>query len=97
MLDDVKPVAEAAAAWGRHTILTTIEMAKKAQLKVVYGDTDSIFLENQPEKIEKLSKQIKQSMGLESSQTNSIRVSFSPKPRNVMLASCRMGGWTLWA
>ena len=61
----VKPVAEAAAAWGRHTILTTIEMAKKAQLVVVYGDTDSIFLENQPRKIEKLSKEVKESMGLE--------------------------------
>jgi DNA polymerase I len=61
----VKPVAEAAAAWGRHTILTAIEMAKKAQLKVVYGDTDSIFLENQPGKIEKLSKEVKESMGLE--------------------------------
>jgi DNA polymerase I len=60
-----KPVAEAAAAWGRHTILTAIEMAKKAQLKVVYGDTDSIFLGNQPGKIEKLSKEIRESMGLE--------------------------------
>jgi DNA polymerase I len=61
----VKPVAEAAAAWGRHTILTAIEMAKKEQLKVVYGDTDSIFLENHPEKIERLSKEIKQMIGLE--------------------------------
>ena len=61
----VKPVAEAAAAWGRHTILTAIEMAEKAQLKVVYGDTDSIFLENQHGKIEKLSKEVRKSMGLE--------------------------------
>jgi len=61
----VKPVAEAAAAWGRHTIMTSIEMAKKEQLKVVYGDTDSIFIENQPEKIERLSREIKEMMGLE--------------------------------
>jgi DNA polymerase I len=61
----VKPVAEAAAAWGRHTIMTSIEMAKKEQLKVVYGDTDSIFIENQPEKIERLSKEIKEMIGLE--------------------------------
>jgi DNA polymerase I len=61
----MKPVAEAAAAWGRHTILTAIEMAKKEKLKVVYGDTDSIFIENQLEKIEKLSREIKEKMGLE--------------------------------
>ncbi len=42
----VKPVAEAAAAYGRHTIQTAIQMAEKAGLKVVYGDTDSIFLQN---------------------------------------------------
>jgi DNA polymerase I len=34
-------------------------------LKVVYGDTDSIFAENQPEKIKKLSKEIREKMGLE--------------------------------
>jgi DNA polymerase I len=61
----VKPVAEAAAAWGRHTILTAIETAKEEKLKVVYGDTDSIFVENQPEKVEKLSKEIREKMGLE--------------------------------
>ena len=61
----VKPVAEAAAAWGRHTILTAIEMAREEKLKVVYGDTDSIFVENQPEKVEKLSREMKEKMGLE--------------------------------
>lgn len=61
----VKPVAEAAAAWGRHTIMTAIELAKKAKLKVVYGDTDSIFVENQAAKIEKLSEEIKKMIGLE--------------------------------
>jgi DNA polymerase I len=61
----VKPVAEAAAAWGRHTILTAIKMAEKAQLKVVYGDTDSIFIRNGPEKIAVLSNEIKEKLGLE--------------------------------
>ena len=61
----VKPVAEAAAAWGRHTILTAIEMAEKDELKVVYGDTDSIFIENQPDRIEKLSKDVRKKLGLE--------------------------------
>ena len=61
----VKPVAEAAAAWGRHTIMTAIELAKKAKLKVVYGDTDSIFVENQAAKIKELSEEIMKMIGLE--------------------------------
>jgi DNA polymerase I len=61
----IKPVAEAATAWGRHTILSAINMTEKAGLKVVYGDTDSIFLKHEPEKIEKLSKEIEEKLGLE--------------------------------
>jgi len=61
----VKPVAEAAAAWGRHTILNSIKMAEEAGLRVIYGDTDSIFLNNDVEKIEELSKKIKKELGLE--------------------------------
>jgi DNA polymerase I len=61
----VKPVAEAAAAWGRHTILAAIKMGENANLKVVYGDTDSIFIENDTAKIEKLEKEIKEKLGLE--------------------------------
>jgi DNA polymerase I len=61
----IKPVAEAATAWGRHTILNAINMAQKAGLKVVYGDTDSIFLKHEQEKIEKLSKEIEEKLGLE--------------------------------
>jgi DNA polymerase I len=61
----VKPVAEAAAAWGRHTILNSIRMAEEAGLRVVYGDTDSIFLNNDVERIEELSKKIKKELGLE--------------------------------
>ena len=61
----IKPVAEAATAWGRHTILNAINMAETAGLKVVYGDTDSIFLKHEPEKIEKLSKEIEEKLRLE--------------------------------
>jgi len=61
----MKPVAEAASAWGRHIILRTIEMAENEGLKVVYGDTDSIFAENEPEKIRKLSKEIAELFRLE--------------------------------
>ncbi len=38
------PVAEATASIGRHVITKTIEKAKTLGIKVVYGDTDSIFL-----------------------------------------------------
>lgn len=38
------PVAEATAAIGRHAITRTIEKAESLGLRVVYGDTDSIFL-----------------------------------------------------
>ncbi len=61
----IKPVAEAAAAWGRYTILTAIKMAEEKGLKVVYGDTDSIFVEYERDKVEELSKEIQGTLGLE--------------------------------
>ncbi len=61
----IKPVAEAATAWGRHVIMNTIELAKKVRLEVVYGDTDSIFIKHDPEKTEKVSKEISEILGLE--------------------------------
>ncbi|MGB9741159.1 MAG: DNA-directed DNA polymerase [Candidatus Bathyarchaeia archaeon] len=61
----IKPVAEAATAWGRHTILRAIEIAKKLGLKVVYGDTDSIFVRHEADKIEKFAEAINAEIGLE--------------------------------
>lgn len=61
----VKQVAEAATAWGRHTMRGAIEMAEKAGLQVVYGDTDSIFVKNEREKVEKLLKDVEEKLGLE--------------------------------
>jgi len=61
----MKPVAEAATAWGRQAILTAIKIAEKAGLKVVYSDTDSLFVKHDPEKIGKLSKRIEEELGLE--------------------------------
>lgn len=61
----IKPVAEAATAWGRHSILYTIELAKKIGLEVIYGDTDSIFVKYEPDKVEKLSTMITEKFGLE--------------------------------
>jgi DNA polymerase I len=60
-----KPVAEAASAWGRHTILTAIDMAEKAGLKVVYGDTDSLFVTYEEKKAQELEEQVEQKLGLD--------------------------------
>jgi len=61
----IKPVAEAATAWGRHIILNTIELAKKVGLEVVYSDTDSVFVKNEPSKIQKISAEVEKTLGLE--------------------------------
>jgi len=61
----IKPVAEAATAWGRHTILTAIKMAEEEGLTVVYGDTDSIFIKYEPERVERLAAKIYEKLGLE--------------------------------
>ena len=52
----IKPVAEAASAWGRHIILTASQMAEKAGIQVVYGDTDSLFLNYDETKIPKVGR-----------------------------------------
>ncbi|MCX8171725.1 MAG: DNA polymerase II, partial [Candidatus Bathyarchaeota archaeon] len=61
----IKPVAEAVTAWGRYTVMSAIKMAKSLGLEVIYSDTDSIFVKNDPEKIESLSKMIWEKLGLE--------------------------------
>ncbi len=60
----IKPVAEAVTAWGRHVILNTIETAERIGLNVVYSDTDSVFVNNDSEKIEKLSEKVGKALGL---------------------------------
>jgi DNA polymerase I len=61
----IKPVAEAASAWGRHIILTASQMAEKAGIQVVYGDTDSLFLSYDQPKVQKLEAEIKQELKLD--------------------------------
>jgi len=61
----IKPVAEAVTAWGRYTITNTIKIAESLGLEVIYGDTDSIFIKYEPEKVRRLFEAIKEKMGLE--------------------------------
>ena len=50
----VKEVAESTAALGRYAIEVALDATKKLQLEVIYGDTDSIFIKNDAEKVAKL-------------------------------------------
>lgn len=61
----LKPVAEAAAAWGRQTINQTIRLADKNGLQVIYGDTDSIFIKYDKDGVEKLARDVNATIGLE--------------------------------
>ncbi|MFN3384111.1 MAG: DNA-directed DNA polymerase [Archaeoglobaceae archaeon] len=49
--------AEATTAWGRHFIKTSAKIASEMGFKVLYGDTDSIFISNQMD-LEKLSAEV---------------------------------------
>lgn len=60
-----KECAEAVTAWGRANITAAIGEAKRLGLKVIYGDTDSLFVENKPEQVEKLVNWIETELGLE--------------------------------
>ena len=61
----IKPVAEAASAWGRHIIVSAAEMAKKAGVDVVYGDTDSLFIRYDKTKAAQLQVDIKRELKLD--------------------------------
>ncbi|MEM1550163.1 MAG: DNA polymerase domain-containing protein [Candidatus Methanomethylicia archaeon] len=61
----IKPVAEAVTAWGRSLISNTLKISSEIGLKVVYGDTDSLFVEYKPELVEKLLGRIRSELGFE--------------------------------
>jgi len=57
--------AEAVTAWGRQTIRKAIELARNLGLKVIYGDTDSLFVTYDPEKIKKFIELVDKELGFE--------------------------------
>ncbi|MFX1466109.1 MAG: DNA-directed DNA polymerase I, partial [Promethearchaeota archaeon] len=60
------PVAESTTALGRFIITQTIERAQKMGISVIYGDTDSVFLENPSEsQIENLTQWCKQTLDID--------------------------------
>ncbi len=60
-----REVAEATTAWGRMLIRRTIEYARKLGLNVIYGDTDSVFVNYDPDKVEKLIRYVEEELGFE--------------------------------
>jgi DNA polymerase I len=73
-----KEVAESAAALGRDTITRTIEIANKIGLNVIYGDTDSIFVKDDREKVDDLTAWVKDEFDLEiKRETEYVRVLFT--------------------
>ncbi len=61
----IKPVAEATTAWGRATIRKTISIAEESGLELIYGDTDSIFVRYDPEKVESFLRVVENKLRLE--------------------------------
>jgi DNA polymerase I len=61
----VREVAESATALGREAITKAVAKAESLGLKIIYGDTDSIFVQNEREKIEVLIKWVEKELGLE--------------------------------
>ncbi|AFS80961.1 DNA polymerase I [Candidatus Nitrosopumilus koreensis AR1] len=60
------PAAEATTAIGRHTILETIKKCESAGIKVLYGDTDSLFIKNPTkEQIQTVIEQAKKDHGVD--------------------------------
>ncbi len=57
--------AEAVTAWGRNLILTVAEYARRLGLKVIYGDTDSLFVTYDKEKVQKLIEYVERVLGFE--------------------------------
>ncbi len=79
-------VAESTASIGRYLITKTIEKAQNLGIEVVYGDTDSIFLENPAEEqINELTKWTRESFGMDLDVDKTYRYSvFSIRKKNYL-------------
>nr|AAX97697.1 DNA polymerase [Sulfophobococcus zilligii] len=60
-----KACAEAVTAWGRQLIRKAVDLASNLGLKVIYGDTDSLFVTYNPEKIKIFIELVERELGFE--------------------------------
>jgi len=76
------PLAESITGYGRYALKTTWKLAEKRGLHPVYGDTDSIFLENaSSEKVEWLIKTVKEKLKLDLAVDKRYSVCVLPKAK----------------
>ncbi|NHI83774.1 MAG: DNA-directed DNA polymerase I [Candidatus Thorarchaeota archaeon] len=60
------PAAESVTAYGRNAIMKTKEQAESMDVRVLYGDTDSVFLDNpSPEQQDDLIKWSREELGID--------------------------------
>ena len=80
------PVAESTAAIGRHAIMETVRKAKTLGINVVYGDTDSVFLEKPSQtQVSELIEWSKKSLGMDLDTDKIYRYSaFSSRKKNYL-------------
>ncbi len=57
--------AESVTAWGRHTILSAIDLARSLGLRVIYGDTDSLFVDYKEDKVREFMRLVEERLGFE--------------------------------
>ncbi len=76
------PLAESITGYGRYALKTTWKLAEKSGLHPVYGDTDSIFLENaSPEKVRWLINTVKVKLKLDLAVEKHYSVCVLPKAK----------------
>jgi DNA polymerase I len=76
------PLAESITGYGRYALKTTWKIAEEGGLHPVYGDTDSIFLENAPQdKVEWLIKTVKEKLRLDLAVEKRYAVCVLPKAK----------------
>ncbi len=60
-----REVAEAVTAWARYIMKTVLKYAKGINLEVIYGDTDSLFVRYDEDKIKNLIEFVEKELGFE--------------------------------
>lgn len=60
-----REVAEATTSWGRQVISESMRKAEELGMKVIYSDTDSLFLQDYVGKIEAFLRWVEEDLGLE--------------------------------